>query len=247
MISQQATVTLRFNSPFRIWVIDDFLEEVKLNSIIQEIPALNAAGWNRGHQKINGIDNILEVGILAFSPPQPFPPHCQSLIDYVHQSECLGYIREITGVAGLQNDESRRWSGLRKMIPGGFQLIHSDARTNPQTGYTKAMTCLLYLNKDFHHRDGGLLEIWPDSMEYCSLEISPIYNRLVVFENTDTSYHGVPANYRDRDLITWSLVSESKTQSRNFARFVRRPCDPEQVDELGLARSQMPFIPSGSR
>jgi hypothetical protein len=38
----------------------------------------------------------------------------------------------------LKVDPNWRWAGLRETLPGGFQLVHSDARKHAETGMRKA-------------------------------------------------------------------------------------------------------------
>ena len=75
-------------------------------------------------------------------------------------------------------------------------------------------------------------------MQNCVLEIEPIDNRLVLFRNSDKSYHGVPAVKKERKAITWSISSElSTTSERKKALFVARPFDDPEVAKIGLERS----------
>ena len=44
-------------------------------------------------------------------------------------------------------------------------------------------------------------------MQNCVLEIEPIDNRLVLFRNSDKSYHGVPAVKKETILVFYHLVA----------------------------------------
>lgn len=69
---------------------------------------------------------------------------------------------------------------VSKMTPGEYIDNHLDKRDRNQL-----CTFLLYLNKDWNKDDGGELEMKD------SIFILPIFNRLVVFNNTDYSIHRV--------------------------------------------------------
>jgi hypothetical protein len=51
---------------------------------------------------------------------------------------------------------------------------------------------LIYLNKDWQEEYGGYLELWNTEMTECGQRILPIFNRCVIFNTTDFSYHGHP-------------------------------------------------------
>ena len=67
-------------------------------------------------------------------------------------------------------------------------------------------------------------------------EIEPIHNRMVIFLNTDQSYHGVPVTKTNRKMITFSLLKEGETTERFKALFMARPDDDPAVEKLGLDR-----------
>jgi hypothetical protein len=48
----------------------------------------------------------------------------------------------------------------------------------------------LFLNKDWKYEYGGRLELWNEDVSVCEAEILPTFNRIVIFETSDVSYHG---------------------------------------------------------
>jgi hypothetical protein len=49
---------------------------------------------------------------------------------------------------------------------------------------------IVYLNEDWTEADGGALELWDDGGK--AAEILPTFNRTLVFETSDRSFHGHP-------------------------------------------------------
>jgi hypothetical protein len=227
------------NNPFETWVIDDFLTQDSLDLIHQSWPSNNSPAWIATRETINGKKNILEQGMLAISNSDDIPPHMQDIFMFFHSDKFVRHISEVINVKSLIEEKTMNWSGLRVMLPNSKQLIHSDARINPVSGLRKEITCLLYLNKDYRKSDdGGCLELWDDSMKNCVHEIEPIDNRLVLFKNSNKSYHGVPSVKSERKAITWSIASKlSPNSTRKKALFVKRPNDSQSIKELGLERS----------
>lgn len=228
--------------PYKIWVVDKFTSESILDSVLNKWLQDDDPRWFRGRDKIHGEDNVLERGMLSLSNMTLMPKKISSMMKMLHSREMTERISKMTGVKDLITDDSMRWSGMREMLTGGCQLIHSDARLNPKTKLVKHITALLYLNKDYTSDDQGQLEVWNDEMTECVHRIEPIYNRLVLFVNSDTSYHGVPSVKTSRKMLTFSIMrhpTEVDTETRTYAKFVPRPCDSDAVARLGVLRSQL--------
>jgi hypothetical protein len=232
--------TTYINQPYPIWIIDNFLKPKILKSILNEWPEETDSRWHHGHDNINGKPNILEQKMLGISKKEDMSSHTRSVMEYFHSTEFCKILEKITQIKSLIPDSSWRWSGLRIMLPESFQLIHSDARYNPETGFRKELTCLLYLNSDYiKARDEGCLEIWTDDMGTRTHEIEPILNRMTIFLNSDTAYHGVPLVKSSRKALTFSVLKQGDVGPRSKALFVKRPQDSVEIQEVGLERSQI--------
>lgn len=72
-----------------------------------------------------------------------------------------------------------------------------------------------------------------------SIAFPPLGNRLIIFHNTDTSYHGVPNTLTDRKMITLSFLKDAESSGVTRAQFVPRPQDPLKVKELAESRLQV--------
>ena len=239
IINNKLTIN-KLTNPYPVWIIDNFFNENTLNKIKLEWPDINSSIWHKGHQYIDGKENILEQGMRSISKLKDIPPYSSKVLKYIHTKEFTDYISNITNIKDLLPDESFRWSGLRAMIPGSFQAIHSDARLNPESGFRKELTCLVYLNEHYNKdKDKGYFEVWNDDMTKCMHKIEPINNRLVIFLNTDTSYHGVPEVNFERKAILWSILKNAKTDNRSKALFVSRPEDSDEISKLGKERANI--------
>jgi hypothetical protein len=98
----------------------------------------------------------------------------------------------------------------------------------------------MYLNEKYNkQKDEGCLEIWNDDMTIRTHEIEPSANRLVVFLNSDTSYHGVPVVKFERKFITFSILKKGNVTERSKALFVARPTDSDEIKVEGIKRSQV--------
>ncbi len=229
------------NKPYKIWLIDDFLEKNIVDDINLNWTPQDSGLWGFGYNEVGGKKNILEHGMRWLNDYTLMPKLISTVIKNFHSEEFIKEISKITNIDNLIADESRNWSGMRVMLPDSYQLIHSDARSHPdKSGLRKELTCLLYLNEFYNReRDEGCLEIWNDDMTERIHEIEPINNRFIVFQNSDTSYHGVPSVKFERKSITFSILSKDNTSGRTKALFVPRDGDSEEVREMAKKRLEV--------
>lgn len=229
------------NEPYPVWIIDNFLDPAVIDNMLSSWVPITDDRWHNEYGYVDGETNLLERGMKSLSNFDLMPEYIREVMNYFHTTEFINFVSNLTTISDLSPDTSKRWSGMRNMLPDSFQLIHSDARKNPETGLRKELTCLLYLNKDYNReRDEGCLEIWKDDMTEKAYEVEPIANRLVIFLNSEKSYHGVPLVKSERKALTFSiLANRAATDVRAKALFVARPFDSDAVKEQGIKRSQM--------
>lgn len=227
----------KITNPYNIWVIDNCFDTDTISQINMNWPCDLKKNWYKTRDFIGDSKNILEHGIFGINDTKLMPKFIKEFLQKIHTQRFVNELVHILNIEPLIVDSHMRWSGLRTMVKGSFQLIHSDARQHSETGYIKHLTCLLYLNDDYNKKlDEGCLEIWDDEMEKCHYEIEPISNRLVVFENSNTSYHGVPCVKSDRRMLMWSILKKEKITDRTKAFFVRRPDDLVEIDNIASNR-----------
>ena len=238
MINTQHNIKYITN-PYKIWIIDNFMITEVINKINQEWVENDAKQWHSGRAMVGGKTNILEHKMLSISTITNMPSYIATICKQLHSDQITQLVSNITKIKGLITDHTMRWSGMRVMTKGSHQLIHSDARKHPDNGLRKEITCLLYLNKDYNRSSHeGCLEIWNDDVSQCIHKIEPLNNRLIMFQNSDTSYHGVPVVKKDRKAILFSIMKDSNCSNREFAEFVARPQDPESVAIIGKERGK---------
>ena len=68
----------------------------------------------------------------------------------------------------------------------------ADGNWHHAMGVHRRLNVILYLNKFWDSKWGGALELWDEKLTKCVKSIDPLFNRLVVFETHDLTYHGHP-------------------------------------------------------
>ena len=71
--------------------------------------------------------------------------------------------------------------------------VHVDFNFIAARELHRRLNILIYFNKDWDPSWGGNIELWDRDVKTCVHSFSPIFNRCVVFETSDISYHGVSA------------------------------------------------------
>tara|TARA_Y100000361_G_C11158032_1_gene345487 strand:+ start:680 stop:1402 length:723 start_codon:yes stop_codon:yes gene_type:complete len=226
--------------PYPVWIIDNFLKKDVIQNIKKTWPNLDNGDWHSGYAHLGKDKNILEQGMMAISKLELMPEYLQDLFNYLYSDNFIEKIEKITNKKNLVSD-NMHWSGIRCMIENSFQLIHSDARTHPTNGLRKELTCLLYLNDGYEKsRDEGCLEIWNDDVTKKEFEIEPLNNRLVIFQNSKTSHHGVPKVLSKRKSILFNYcLDEIQENGRTKALFVPREQDSDEVKEIAKKRLEV--------
>ena len=101
----------------------------------------------------------------------------------------------ITGIEeSLIADPALSGGGLHQSMNGAFLNVHVDFNIHPKTKLHRRLNILIYMNKDWKDEYEGHLELWEINDEHKNLleKISPKFNRLVLFETNEISFHGHP-------------------------------------------------------
>jgi len=234
------------NKPYRYVVIDDFFKKEIANELFNNYPANDSKEWYKFRDKIGNLKNVLEQGMYGISDSKHIPKFWNKTISNLNSFEFCKVLERITGVLDVLPDTYNKigqWTGLRVMKEGSYQLIHSDARLHPHLEKEKKLTIVGYLNKDWKESDSGYLEIWNNEMTECIEKIEPLFNRVVLFENTETSYHGVPEvnGYRNSFLLSYLKDTDDFQETRPKALFVKRPYEKDEklIDKIAKARANL--------
>lgn len=99
-----------------------------------------------------------------------------------------GLLAATFGIDGLVMETAG--GGMHQIPPGGRLAVHTDFNRSPATGRHRRLNLLIYLNEDWDPAWGGQLELWDDHGP--ARRIDPTWNRTVIFECSERSWHGHP-------------------------------------------------------
>ncbi len=186
----QATLSadaLRYgqNEPYPHIALEQFLEPEAARRALAAFPAVGDAGWIHYvhvNEKKHGL-NKMEL----------LPPAIQDVIRELNSPRFVAYLSQLTGIPNLLADDSLEGGGLHQSKRNGFLNVHADFTVHPhKRNWRRRVNLLVYLNPDWKPEYRGDLELWDRQMKGVVQKIAPVYNRCVIFNTDEDSYHGLP-------------------------------------------------------
>ena len=176
------------NHPFKHIVIDNFFNHEFLKSIVKEFPDLNKVDKS---EKISY--QTANEKKLAGKGEANFGPLTRQLMHYLNSEPFLDWLQELTGIEELLiPDPHFLGGGFHEIKPGGFLKLHTDFNKHFKTGLDRRINLLVYLNEEWDESYHGDLQLWTSDMSECAKSVLPKFNRVVIFNTDDYSYHGLP-------------------------------------------------------
>jgi 2-oxoglutarate-Fe(II)-dependent oxygenase superfamily protein len=171
-------------SPFPHLVIEDFLDGGILRRVAREFSSADRSGWHRTaterERKVSTEDETA------------FGPFTRQVFTALNSSGFLTFLEDLTGITGLIADPHLRGGGLHEIEPGGLLGVHADFNLYKRLKVWRRLNLLIYLNTDWDETWGGHLELWDRDGNSCVKRIAPTFNRAVIFDTSNRSYHGHP-------------------------------------------------------
>lgn len=173
--------------PFRYLVFENFFKTDKADEILNNYPHIEEGVWNSKtyvDQKNKFQKTQFEKGSVL-----------QNAFDELNSSAFLKWLEDITEIEEpLIGDKDLFGGGLHQSIKGAFLNVHVDYNFHPKTKYHRRLNVLVYMNKDWKDEYEGNVEFWDftDDKKDKLASVAPHFNRCVIFETNEISYHGHP-------------------------------------------------------
>jgi hypothetical protein len=170
--------------PYPHICLDNFLNPGIVSRVAAEFPELGG----RGDLRFNDPNQQKSASRGEYR----FGPATRDLVHFLNSQPFLEFLSALTGIRGLIPDPYFIGGGLHEIRRGGFLKIHADFSRHPDLQLDRRINLLLYLNEDWQGDYGGEFELWDAGMKQCVKKFLPLFNRMVIFNTTDYSYHGHP-------------------------------------------------------
>ena len=169
--------------PFHYFFVDEFLPRKLAEDLLACYPSSDQNSWTKTTYVHQSNKHHVQSG---------FPEPIKNFFDLMATPNFLKLISEITDIDDLIADPKLFGGGLHQILPGGFLDVHIDYNIHPETKLYRRLNLLVYLNKNWKREYEGYLELWDMENEKQLENIAPIFNRAVMFETNEISYHGHP-------------------------------------------------------
>ena len=168
--------------------IDNFLEESFAEEIFQSFPSLDFT-----HKNGQQFSRINEKGKTQLTKSNFFPSPIKTLSDLLSEDSFLDDMSYIFNIPKLKADLELNGGGIHQTGPRGNLDVHIDFNRIKEKNLHRRLNILVYFNKNWPSKWGGQIELWDKNVKNCVHSFDPIFNRCVVFETNEISWHGVPA------------------------------------------------------
>lgn len=176
-----------FTDPYQHIVLDDVFETEFADAISQSFPPLDDSSWQHSNDK--GIEIKSRSN---WSSDFDIPDGILPVIRIFNSSFILDAMSKKLSIPKLIPDPYFTGGGLNVTEKGGLLDVHVDGNYHDATGLNRRVNLLLYLNEGWEKSWGGQFGIYTDEGNTLVKTIPPLFNRCVIFDTHDKSYHGLP-------------------------------------------------------
>ena len=173
--------------PFRHVVIEEFFENGFAERLLDEFPSFDPRLATSEFGSVGG--KAANPRIASISPAY------QDLYGFVLSEPFLEFVSRLSGVPDLIMDPAMFGGGTHENLHGQDLAPHVDFNFDPTANLHRRLNLIVYLNKDWHPEWGGGLEIHSNPRRHWENQIrtiDPNFNRAVLFETNERSWHGFP-------------------------------------------------------
>jgi len=186
VIADAARYAERFaqGDPFRHVVIDDFFAPEYAARLVAEFPAFERGNARNENGEIGNKSTVERIRDLG--------PAYATLDDLVKSPAMLDLVGRVTGIPDLLYDPWYFGGGTHENRDGQDLDPHVDFNRHPIEEWHRRLNLIVYFNREWDDAWGGSLELHSDprSPDDRTTLVTPLYNRCVIFETTETSWHG---------------------------------------------------------
>jgi hypothetical protein len=204
-----------WEAPYRHMVIDNFFAPELATACLEEFPNHDDSTWE--HQN----DSDIEVKSRTTWQSEFDIP--DGIVDAVRILNAAEVLRSISGRIGIHKivpDPYFTGGGLNATYRGGLLDVHVDGNYHDATGLNRRLNALVYLTPGWEPAWGGEFGLYDSTGRECLKRIAPIFNRLVIFDSNDVSFHGLPdpinfpVGVPRRSIILYYYTKETRPASQ---------------------------------
>ena len=186
------------SKPFNHIVIDDFLNSRISEAVVKEFPNFDSESWRM-------YNNAIEIK-KTLNHWDELGPETYKLFFYLNSREFISQLEMLTD-CDLFADFGLNGGGLHAHKRGGKLNAHLDYSIHPKLKLERRLNLLIYVTPDWKDEWGGFLGLWEKHNQKIApgrliKSIAPSFNRAVIFDSTQNSWHGLPEPINCPESIT---------------------------------------------
>ena len=126
-----------------------------------------------------------------------FPPLTYRIFSNLLSVDFVAHLSKITGISPLYPDIGLHGGGWHMHSKSGKLAVHLDYSIHPKLNLQRKLNLIVYLEEDYDPAWGGSLQLWSHNKDNKRplnkvKEIEPIFNKAIIFDTTQKSWHGFP-------------------------------------------------------
>ena len=170
-------------APFPYFQIDGFLDSSACAELLDAFPVF---------EEKRALNEFGELGGKAVHEKLSEIAPCYEHLDrMLRGKDFLGWLSASTGIRRLLYDPDYVGGGTHENREGQELDPHVDFNYHPTQRWHRRLNLILFLNHEWESSWGGCLQLHSDPWSTApTVTIEPLFNRCVVFETSERSWHG---------------------------------------------------------
>lgn len=208
-------------TPFNYVAIDNFFLPEVAAKLSDEFPDYD--------DPMLGFHNNAIENKKVYNKWDKFPPVTYKAFTFLGREEFLDMMKFLLDTDDLWLDHGLNGGGWHMHSREGNNNVHLDYNIHPKLGEQRKLNIIIYMTPNWNSEWGGGLEIWShddknNQPKELVRTIENVYNRAVIFDTTQNSWHGLPKH----------LTCPEGVVRKSLAAYYVRPA-PVGADPRGKA------------
>jgi hypothetical protein len=169
-------------------MIDNFLDPDFARQVHGAFP-----NYEKARRIGRAFSSVNEKKKVQITDSAQFAPPVLELNRILAAPAWIGMLCGTFEMPNLLADDLLIGGGIHQTGPRGRLDVHIDFNYIAERKLHRRLNILIFFNPDWKPEWGGHLELWDRTVKHCHRSFEPLFNRCVIFETSEISYHGVTA------------------------------------------------------
>ena len=230
--------------PFHHVVIDNFWKPEIADRIVEDYQKIMAEEKN-----FYVYDNPIEKK-MVFNHWDKFPKTTYQAFSYLNSNEFVKSLESFTKIDNIHTDIGLHGGGCHIHPTGGKLNVHLDYSIHPKLSLERRLNIIIYMTPNWQKDWGGDLQLWSHNDETnepkeCVKTVNIKFNRAVIFDTTQNSWHGLPIELNTpkgicRQSMAVYYLTDPRTESclRQRALFAPHENQKDNPEVLDLIKKR---------